>query len=162
MSGTVAFMPLPARQGAMPTAEQNMAMVHTHAVHEHRRELPQLLATVSDDAVYEDVARGMRWEGKKHVEQFYTELLGAFPDIDFRLLARRGGADHVVEELEATGTHKGPLRTLQGVLPPTSRKVRFRLCIVFPVKPDGKLAGETVYYDALTIYRQLGLLPPGL
>jgi steroid delta-isomerase-like uncharacterized protein len=142
----------------MPTPEANMAMVHTHALHEHRRELPQLLATVSDDAVYEDVPRGLRWEGKKEVERFYLELLTAFPDIEFQLVARRGGPDHVVEELTATATHRGPL----GGIAPTGKRVRFRLCIVFPIRADGRIGGEVVYYDMLAIYRQLGLLPEGL
>lgn len=135
-----------------------MAMVHAHAVHEHRRDLAQLLATVADDAVYEDVPRGLRWEGKKEVERFYLELLGAFPDLDFQLVARRGGHDHVVEELTATGTHRGPL----GGIAPTGKPVKFRLCIVFPIRPDGTIGGEVVYYDLLGIYRQLGLLPEGL
>ncbi|MCA1812596.1 MAG: ester cyclase [Halobacteriales archaeon] len=147
----------------MPTPEENAALVHRHAVHEHRRELPQLLATVSDDAVYEDVPRGLRWEGKKDVERFYLELLGAFPDIDFHLEARRAGVDHVLEELTATATHLGPLQGPGGQpLAPTGKKVRFRLVIVFPVAKDGRLGGEIVYYDLATIYRQLGMLPAGL
>jgi steroid delta-isomerase-like uncharacterized protein len=156
-------MPAGTHARAMPTAEENMALVHRHAVHEHRRELPQLLATVSDDAVYEDVARGLRWDGKKNVERFYLELLTAFPDIDFKLVARRGGTDHVLEELVATATHKGPLMGPGGRrLTPTGKRVEFRLVIVFPVARDGRLGGEVVYYDLATIYRQLGLLPAGL
>ena len=147
----------------MPTPEENAALVHKHAVHEHRRELPQLLATVSDDGVYEDVPRGLRWEGKKNVERFYLELLTAFPDIDFKLVARRAGVDHVIEELVATATHKGPLIGPGGKkLEPTGKPIQFRLVIVFPVAKNGLLGGEIVYYDLATIYRQIGKLPDGL
>jgi steroid delta-isomerase-like uncharacterized protein len=142
----------------MPTPEANAAMVHKHAVHEHRRELPQLLDTVAEDAVYEDVPRGLRWEGRKQVEGFYHELLTAFPDLRFDLVARRAGPEHVTEELLASGTQRGPL----GGIAPTGKPVRFRLCIVFPMRADGKIGGEIVYYDLLSIYRQLGLLPAGL
>lgn len=140
----------------------NADIVHKHAVHENRRELAQLLATDSPDAVYEDVPRGLRWEGLKQVEAFYLELLGSFPDIKFELVARRAGPDHVTEELIARATHKGPFRTARGTVEPTGKKVEFRLCIVFPIKPDGKIGGETVYYDMADIYRQVGVLPPGL
>jgi predicted ester cyclase len=150
----------------MGTAEEriaaNLAKVHEHAVHEHRRELPQLLATDHPAAVYEDVPRGLRWEGLKQVEAFYLELLGAFPDIRFDLVARRAGPDHVTEELVARATHKGPIRSAHGTLAPTGKPVTFRLCIVFPMMPDGRIGGETVYYDLAGIYRQLGLLPQGL
>lgn len=147
----------------MATVEENIALVHQHAVHEHRRELPQLLGTVSEDAVYEDVARGLRWDGKKNVERFYLELLRAFPDIDFQLLHRRGGPEHVVEELVATATHLGPLSGPDGQrsIAATGKKVTFRLCIVFPVRGK-EITGEVVYYDLLGIYRQIGVLPPGL
>lgn len=142
--------------------QANADIVHKHAVHENRRELAQLLATDHPDAVYEDVPRGLRWEGLKQVEAFYMELLGSFPDIKFELVARRAGPDHVTEELWATGTQSGPMRTVRGTVPPTGKKVRFRLCIVFPIMPDGRIGGETVYYDLADIYRQAGLLPPGL
>lgn len=143
---------------AMGQAEDNMALVHEHAVHESRRELPKLLATLTEDAVYEDVPRGLRWEGIKEVERFYREFLGAFPDVRFELVARRGGADHVVEELVARATHLGPIRGPAGGVEPTGRKVEFRLCIVFPFK-DGRIAGETIYYDLAGLWRQLGLGP---
>ena len=154
------------RSGPMASVEEriaaNAAKVHEHAVHEHRRELPQLLATDHPDAVYEDVPRGLRWEGLKQVEAFYLELLSAFPDVRFELVARRAGPDHVTEELVARATHQGPIRAAWGTVPATGKKVEFRLCIVFPMMPDGRIGGETVYYDLAGIYRQLGLLPPGL
>lgn len=140
----------------------NADIVHKHAVHENRRELPQLLATDHPDAVYEDVPRGLRWEGLKQVEAFYLELLGSFPDIKFELIARRAGPDHVTEELIARATHKGPFRTARGTIEATGKKVQFRLCIVFPIVPDGRIGGETVYYDLADIYRQVGVLPAGL
>lgn len=143
----------------MPTLEErikaNAEIVHKHAVHESRRELPQLLATDHPDAVYEDVPRGMRWEGIKQVEAFYMQLLTAFPDVHFELVARRAGPDHVTEELVATATHKG---SLQGE-PPTGKRIKFRLCIVFPIMPDGRIGGEVVYYDRLDILHQAGLIP---
>src|SRR5262249_1484298 len=56
-----------------------------HSTAEDARDLPGLIATLSDDCVYELPQTGHRWESHDGAARFYTELLTAFPDIHFDL-----------------------------------------------------------------------------
>src|SRR3954463_5305008 len=77
-----------------------------HSIAEDKRDLPGLLATLTDDCVYELVQTGHRWEGHDGAARFYGGLLGAFPDIDFQLTAIVIGPQGVCEEADVTGTHE--------------------------------------------------------
>src|SRR5438034_9278848 len=56
-----------------------------HSKAEDGRDLDGLIATLSEDCVYEIVATGQRWEGHAGARQFYTAFLGAYPDVKFNL-----------------------------------------------------------------------------
>src|SRR5438067_1239908 len=78
-----------------------------HAIAEDRRDLPGLLATLTPDCVYEVVPTGQRWEGHDGAQAFYLAFLGAFPDVQFRLIDIVIGPQGVVEVAEMSGTHRG-------------------------------------------------------
>lgn len=69
-----------------------------HSLAEDQRDIPGLLATLTEDCVYELPQTGHRWEGHQGAEQFYLGLLGAFPDIDFQLHSIVIGPQGVYEE----------------------------------------------------------------
>ena len=56
-----------------------------HSIAEEHRDLPGLIATLTEDCVYEIPAWKQRWEGHAGATQFYNGLLTAFPDIHFAL-----------------------------------------------------------------------------
>lgn len=113
-----------------------------HSLAEDDRDIGGLLATLTDDCVYELVQSGHRWEGHQGATQFYLGLLGAFPDIDFNLTHIVIGPQGVCEEAVATGTHRAPWIGLE----PTGERVTFRVVIFFPWDPERKLfTGERVY-----------------
>jgi hypothetical protein len=56
-----------------------------HSIAEENRDLPSLIATLTDDCLYEIPAWQRRWEGHDGAMRFYAELLRAFPDINFAL-----------------------------------------------------------------------------
>jgi hypothetical protein len=60
--------------------------------------------------------------------------------------------DAVIVEFDVLGTHLGPLRAL----PPTGRAFRCRMSAHFVFDAD-QLVCERVYFDQLSIMRQLGL-----
>src|SRR5262245_12648845 len=121
-----------------------------HSIAEDRRDVPGLLDTLTEDCVYEVVPTGQRWEGHGGARAFYESLLGAFPDVTFRLADIVIGPQGVMEVAEMTGTHRGPWAGLE----PTGRPVRLRLVIHFPWDPVAeKFAGEKIYFDR-------GALPP--
>jgi predicted ester cyclase len=115
-----------------------------HSVAEDRRDLPRLLDTLAEDCVYEVVPTGQRWQGRDEARAFYQSLLGAFPDVRFRLIDIVIGPQGVMEVAEMTGTHQGPWAGLT----PTGRAVQVLLMIHFPWNAVAeKFAGEKIYFD---------------
>lgn len=116
-----------------------------HSVAEDERDIDGLLATLTDDCVYELPQSGHRWEGHEGAARFYTELLSAFPDIDFRLRNIVIGPQGVFEEADVSGTRRGEWL---GV-PPDDEPVAFRVLIFFAWDLDRRrFRGEVIYVDS--------------
>lgn len=114
-----------------------------HSIAEDRRNIPGLLATLTEDCVYTVVNTGVTWHGHTGAEAFYTELLFAFPDVHFNLQNIVIGPQGVFEEAHVTGTHT---HAWQGLVP-TGQRIEFEVLIFFPWDPERKLfAGERVFY----------------
>lgn len=114
----------------------------THSLAEDARDIGGLMATLTDDCVYELVQTGHRWEGHQGATQFYMGLLGAFPDIDFNLTHIVIGPQGVCEEAVVAGTHENAWLGWQ----PSGEKVTWRVVIFFPWNPERRLfSGERVY-----------------
>ena len=123
-----------------------------HSKAEDSRDLDGLISTLSKDCVYEIEATGQRWEGHDGARQFYTEVLGAFPDVHFDLTGIVIGPQGVIEVAEMTGTHEGDWAGY----PATGRSVALSIVIYFPWDEDaGKFSGEEIYFDGLELQRQL-------
>lgn len=115
-----------------------------HSIAEERRDLDGLIATLAPDCVYEIPATGQRWEGHAGARRFYTEFLGAFPDVHFDLTDIVIGPQGVMEVATMTGTHRGEWAGLA----PSGRVVELTIVIHFPWDPAaGLFAGERVYLD---------------
>lgn len=113
-----------------------------HSLAEDARDIAGLLATLTDDCVYELVQTGDRWVGHRGAARFYTGLLEAFPDIDFNLTHIIIGPQGVCEEAVATGTHENEWIGWE----PSGKRVTFRVVIFFPWDAEAKLfAGERMY-----------------
>ncbi len=81
--------------------------------------------------------------------------LHAFPDLHFEIEQMLACGDYVVTRWHSTGTHKGELMGI----PATNRRGEgLHGCTVHEVK-DGKLQHDWVHWDALTLLRQLGVMP---
>lgn len=115
-----------------------------HSIAEDARDLPGLIATLTEDCVYELVPVNKMWKGHTGATSFYTQLLGAFPDIKFELTDIVIGPQGVCEEANVTATHRGEwLGT-----PPSGKVIHFRVVIFFPWDPkNGKFSGERIYVD---------------
>lgn len=113
-----------------------------HSLAEDARDIAGLMATLTDDCVYELVESGHRWEGHEGATRFYTGLLSAFPDIDFNLTMIVIGPQGVCEEAVATGTHLGEWLGWK----PSGERITWRVVIFFPWDPEARLfTGERVY-----------------
>src|SRR4051812_33255369 len=101
---------------------------------------------------YELVPTGDVYDGEEAVRGYFAESRTAFPDQRNELIALHHADDAVIVEFDLLGTHLGPLRAL----PPTGRAFRCRMTAYFVFEGD-RLTCERVYFDQLTIMRQLGL-----
>lgn len=118
-----------------------------HSIAEDSWDLDGLIATLTDDCVYELPQKGVRWEGHDGAREFYTGLLGAIPDVEFRLQYIVIGPQGVCEEATATGTFVKDWLDFR----PTGTAVRFKVVIFFPWDPEQrKFSGETVYFGTDT------------
>ncbi len=114
----------------------------SHSLAEDARDIAGLMATLTDDCVYELVQSGHRWERKEGATRFYIELLAAFPDIDFALTSIVVGPQGVCEEAVVNGTFSTPWLGME----PNGEKMVWRNVIFFPWDPDAQLfTGERVY-----------------
>jgi predicted ester cyclase len=113
-----------------------------HSLAEDARDIAGLMATLTDDCVYELVQTGHRWERHEGATRFYLELLAAFPDIDFALTSIVVGPQGVCEEAVVNGTFTAPWLGVE----PTGEKMAWRNVIFFPWDPQASLfTGERVY-----------------
>ena len=120
-----------------------------HSIAEDARDLPGLIATLTDDCVYEVVGvRGARWEGHEGAARFYTSFLTAFPDVHFSLTDIVIGPQGVCEEADVTGTHEGEWLGHQ----PSGERLAWKVAIFFPWDPAArKFKGEKVYTAGLPV-----------
>jgi ketosteroid isomerase-like protein len=119
-----------------------------HSIAEDKRDLPGLLATLTEDCVYELVQTGHRWEGHEGAARFYAGLLGGFPDIDFQLTNIVIGPQGVCEEADVTGTFENEWLGIQS----TAEHLAWRVTIFFPWDREQRLfSGERVYTAGLPL-----------
>ncbi len=125
-----------------------------HSIAEDRRDLDGLIATLTENCVYEIVPTGQGWEGHEGARNFYTTFLGAFPDVHFDLQDIVIGPQGVIEVAMMTGTHQGAWAGIE----PTGRHIETQIIIHFPWDPAaGKFGGEKVYFDQSAFASQLTL-----
>lgn len=114
-----------------------------HSTAEDARDIPGLMATLTENCVYTVVNQGVSWHGKEGATQFYQQLLTAFPDIHFDLQQIVIGPQGVFEEAHVTGTHQ--VQWLD--MPPTGQRIEFEVMILFPWDSEQQLfMGERVYF----------------
>ncbi|HSK65903.1 MAG TPA: nuclear transport factor 2 family protein [Anaerolineales bacterium] len=115
-----------------------------HSIAEDSRDIPGLMATLTEDCVYTVVNKGVDWYGKAGATQFYQQLLTSFPDIHFDLENIVIGPQGVFEEAFVSGTYKSQWLDMPA---PEGQRVEFAVTILFPWDPVQKLfTGERVYF----------------
>lgn len=129
--------------------------IKSHLEAESTRNLPALLAGMTEDC-YNLVPcdPSPLYRGPEAVARRYRGLWTAFPDLHVRLrrvVAVEG--DLAVTEHTLSGTHGGPLFGVG----PTGRFVQVETVVIWEFA-DGRIRGETVYFDLATMLRQAGTL----
>lgn len=135
----------------MTSTADRQAIVRRHLEAENGFRLPEALDTLTPDCVFEDVPLGERVVGRDAAAAYYQRWWRAFPDLNWVPQRRAFTEDGVVSELVVRGTHRGDFF---GV-PATGRRIELPVTI-FVSFADGRMSGERLYYDLLTLLRQLG------
>jgi steroid delta-isomerase-like uncharacterized protein len=125
--------------------------VREHMESENRHEFDVTMATFHHPR-YEIIPTGDVYDGEGEVAAYFQETRAAFPDQRNELVALHHADDAVVVEFDLKGTHLGSLRGL----PPTGREFTCRVVALFLFEED-RLVAERVYFDSVTILRQLGI-----
>lgn len=143
----------------MTSTAERQAIVRRHLEAENAFRLEETLDTLTEDCVFEDVPLGERVVGRQAAAAYYQRWWRAFPDLRWVPQRRAFTEDGVVAELIARGTHRGDFF---GVAP-TGRAIALPVTIVVAFA-GGRMSGERLYYDLLTLLRQLGVtaIPPAL
>jgi len=129
-------------------ARENLVLDHFRD--EVRQDWDATLATFPHPH-YELIAQMTVHDGDGEVREYYHDTRVAFPDQDHEIIAFRHSVDAVIVEFWLRGTHKGPL----GPIPPTGARHRTRMTAYFVFDEHENLVTERVYFDQLTILRQL-------
>ncbi len=90
-------------------------------------------------------------DGDADVRNYYHDTRVAFPDQDHEIIALRHAHDAVIVEFWLLGTHRGPL----GKIPATGSKHRTRMTAYFIFDESENLIVERIYFDQMTILKQL-------
>jgi hypothetical protein len=115
-----------------------------HSIAEDARDVDGLIATLTEDCVYEVVPTRQRWVGHAGARAFYTELLAAFPDNAFALSEIVIGPQGAFEVATLTGTNRAPWAGR----PASGRAVSLEVLILFPSDPGtGRFGGERIWFD---------------
>ena len=136
----------------MPGADAREAVIREHMDSENRLDFDATIATF-DHPRYELVGTGQVFDGEEEVRRYYAASRAAFPDQRNEIHSMRlAGDDAVLVEFDLLGTHRGEFAGFA----PTGREFRVRMAAVFEFDGD-RITCERVYFDSLTMLRQLGL-----
>jgi len=96
---------------------------------------------------------GGLFQGIDGLKRGYSELLGAFPDLQVTVEDLIAEGDKVVVYKTATATHRGPY---QGI-PATGNRVQFENIYIFQIR-DGKIVEYWGLFNEFALKQQLGAI----
>lgn len=144
----------------VPSAADRRTQVHDivieHVEAENARDLPRVLATYSEDCLFDDVPAGVIFRGRDSIGASYVERFEAYPGLDRVITRLTVGEDSAVVEITMKGAQELPYR---GFPPRGDGYSELKIVGHFEVNAQGLISSETAYYDQLTAMVQLGALP---
>lgn len=132
-----------------------VAEIHSHLAAENAQNIDALLDGMTDDC-YNLVVPDPTplYAGPEAVARRYRALWATFPDLSVEMRRIVSVADDfAVSEHTLSGTQQG---SLFGV-PPSGRFVSVDTAVIWELR-DGRVKGESVYFDVASMLRQVGVL----
>lgn len=140
------------------SAADNAAAVQAFNDAFNVRDLNAAIALTTPDVELVDMASGMRFTGPDGVRHFLGGWTTAFPDSKTETTSITASDQSAVIEFVGRGTQTGPLQGPAGDIPPTGRPVEIHFVSVNEFQ-QGKVARARLYFDALGLMVQLGVIP---
>ncbi len=134
------------------TPDEMERLFHAHRDAEARRDYDAILETFTEGCYLGTVPLELRSEGREAVRRAYVGYFTAFPDL--------APEDRGVAVGDGVVVVWGVLRGTSGGdwlgVPPTGRPFAVRFTNVSTFR-DGRMAGESVYFDLATLCEQAGI-----
>jgi steroid delta-isomerase-like uncharacterized protein len=140
-----------AQPEAKSTSDRNAAVAEKWIAAWNSHDPEKLLSAFTSDVFYEDVAFGEVSHGSAELRKFAASEFEAVPDLKIEMLRASVHNGHGTIEWSFSGTDKDMFKT--------GKKFSVRGVSVIDVR-EGKISRSLDYYDAATIMRQVGVLPP--
>ena len=134
------------------TREAMERIVRAYGASKCRHDPATALGDCTDDYFLDVVPFGSKTEGKAAVLAFLRDFFRAFPDYHGELETTAFGDDVMIGTWQLRGTLRGEYLGYA----PTGRSISVPAVSLFAFR-DGKLAGERVFFDMATLFRQAGL-----
>jgi steroid delta-isomerase-like uncharacterized protein len=134
------------------TPEEMKRAYDEHREVEEARDLDAVVNTFAEDCFLENVALGLRSEGRGAVRRSYEALFRAFPDLSPDSDGFAYGDDVFVTWGTVNGTFDGEWMGLA----PTGRSFTCAFTNVVPFV-DGKMQGERLMFDVANLCSQAGV-----
>jgi steroid delta-isomerase-like uncharacterized protein len=120
----------------------------------NRGDADGVLVNVAEDVIWRDVALGMPLHGRDALRGAALAYLAAFPDLRVEETSSTLAAPRLAQELTITGTHRGEFLGIA----PTGRWTEIYAAVVTTFDDDGLMIEGALYWNALAMMRQLGVL----
>lgn len=127
-------------------------LLRRHLEAENAHLMEEILATLTLDCLFEDVALGQNFQGHAGARDYYQTWWDAFSTTAHPERVSFTEQGLAVAEVRFQGIHTG---SFLGIAP-TGRLVDLPTAI-FVTFRDGLMAGERMYWDVTTLLRQLGM-----
>jgi steroid delta-isomerase-like uncharacterized protein len=113
-----------------------------------------IVVNVAEDVIWRDVALGMPLHGRDALRGAAQAYMAAFPDLRIVETSSTLAVPRLAQELTITGTHRGEFLCV----PPTGRWTEVYAAVVTTFDEDGMMIEGALYWNALALLRQLGVL----
>jgi steroid delta-isomerase-like uncharacterized protein len=143
-------------QSTMVSQQQLIDAAKAPQIAFNEKDWDALRASITSDIVYDEVPTNRKIQGVAQVIPVWQSWASAFPDAKATFNRALPSDNTVVLEVTWNATHKGPLQTPQGPIPPTGKTIDIRACIVTEIAGD-KAKQIRHYFDMATMLQQLGV-----
>jgi steroid delta-isomerase-like uncharacterized protein len=131
-------------------------MMNDYVAAWNAHDMNKILSFCTDDVVFEEVAMGKVWRGKKEAKDFSSSTFADFPDFKIEKKSGFNAGDRGAGEWVMSGTFA---HSSTPGMTATGKRFSVRGASIFEFR-GGKISRESMYWDLASFLQQVGLMPP--